>query len=54
MENNIDEIQEVELKEASEEEMGPEERTEEFGVPTEDVELDEFDEEEIDNEEEEE
>lgn len=46
MENNIDEIQEVELKEATEEEMGPEERTDEFGIPAEDVELDEFEEEE--------
>lgn len=46
MENNIDEIQEVELKEATEEEMGPEESNDEFGIPAEDVELEEYKEEE--------
>lgn len=46
MENNIEEIQDIELKEAAEDEMGPEESNDEFGIPADDVELDEFVEEE--------
>lgn len=44
MENNIDEIQEVELKEQAENENGPE-HEDVFGIPADDVELEEFEEE---------
>ena len=47
MENNIEELEEVKLEVASEEEMGPEESNAEFGEPAEDVELDELTEEEM-------
>lgn len=47
MENKeIENLEEVELKEAAEDEMGPEESSDEFGIPAEDVELEEFKEEE--------
>lgn len=47
MENKeIENLEEVKLKEAAEDEMGPEDSNDEFGIPAEDVELEEFKEEE--------
>ena len=46
MKNNLENIEEVELKEQAEDEMGPEEREEDFGIPSEDEELVELEEEE--------
>lgn len=46
MENNLENIEEVELKEQAEDEMGPEEREEDFDIPSEDEELVELEEEE--------
>lgn len=46
MENNLENIEEVELKEQAEDEICPEEREKDFGIPSEDEELVELEEEE--------